>query len=187
MKRKSIISLTLNTIIIFSIAFTGCSNTARNRNDFTKNNATDGTNPGTTNEIKDNINNMSDSTKNNIKSAKDSVKYGAENLKNDIINAGYKLKELLNIKSDYFKGAETDYQLGRDKVRLYEYNTTKELEDDIGRISNDGLTVKGTNVGYNSNNKPYYYKKGNSLIVYEGKDPVFLNELKRLFGDTLRP
>lgn len=124
---------------------------------------------------------------NNMQFATDTMKYGPENFKNDISNAGYKVIELPNSKVDYFKGNETDYKLGGDTVRLYEYNTVGDLDADINRISSDGMTISGTKANYTASNKPHYYRKGNTLIVYEGNEPAYIDEFGRLYGNTLRP
>ncbi|EHJ00014.1 hypothetical protein CDLVIII_3453 [Clostridium sp. DL-VIII] len=124
---------------------------------------------------------------NNMQFATDTMKYGPENFKNDISNAGYKVIELPNSKVDYFKGNETDYKLGGDTVRLYEYNTVGDLDADINRISSDGMTISGTKANYTATNKPHYYRKGNTLIVYEGNEPAYIDEFGRLYGNTLRP
>jgi hypothetical protein len=155
-------------------------------------NGTGTNNTGSTNETNRSngtnnyVNDISNSTKDNMQLGTDTMKYGPENFKNDISNAGYKLVELPNAKVDYFKGSETDYELGGDKVRLYEYNTIRDLDADINRISSDGLTINGTNANYNASNKPYYYRKGNSLIVYEGKEPAYIDEFQKLYGNPLR-
>ncbi len=189
----------------------------RNRTNFTRLDTTDGANNGINNPNGSNSANLQDGTNgaagnrtntggsstgpngtgtnntgstngtNNMQFATDTMKYGPENFKNDISNAGYKLIELPNAKVDYFKGSETDYKLGGDIVRIYEYNTVGDLDADINRISPDGLTINGTKANYTASNKPHYYRKGNTLIVYEGNEPAYIDEFGRLYGNTLRP
>lgn len=114
-----------------------------------------------------------------------SLKYSATNFRDDIVNAGYNLKEAANSKKAYFTGNETDYLAGNDVVRVYEYNSAKDIEGDINRISKNGLTIDGTDANYT--NKPYYYRKGNSLILYEGNEPTYVNQFKTMYGNPLIP
>ncbi|OOM77411.1 hypothetical protein CLPUN_23100 [Clostridium puniceum] len=121
----------------------------------------------------------------NSQGISDSLKYSAINFRDDIVNAGYNLKEAANRTKNYFTGNETDYLAGNDVVRVYEYNSAQDLEGDIKRISQNGLTINGTDANYT--NKPYYYRKGNSLIVYEGNDPAYVNQFKSMYGNALIP
>jgi hypothetical protein len=208
MKRKSILALNLTTILLVSISLFGCGSTYRTRNnDATRqdsilndgirggNNGVrggyvdDGTGAGGTTQNNatgsNDTTNVSDATKDRIKATADSIRYGAANFKSDLTNAGYNVTESTNIKKDYFKGNETDYLLGGDVVRLYEYNSPAELEGDVNRIAPNGMTINGTNANYNT--RPYYYRKGNTLIVYEGKEPAYVDEFGRIYGNPLRP
>ncbi|NRY63564.1 hypothetical protein [Clostridium beijerinckii] len=111
--------------------------------------------------------------------------YRAADFKNDFTNAGYDVTESTNTnKNDFFKGNETDYLLGGDVVRIYEYNSPTELEWDINRIAPNGMTANENNA--NSDTKPYYYRKENTLIVYEGKEPAYVDEFVRMYGNTIR-
>lgn len=176
MKRKSIFAL----ILIMSILLVGCSN-----NSSKTNTANDTTNKVVedSNKAKNDIKNTADDVKDNVEAAGNSLKYTAQNVKDDIIKAGYKLKDSANTKKDYFKGNETDYIMGNDVVRVYEYNSTTDLGKDIKRISPDGLSINGTDANYTT--KPYYYKKGNALIVYEGNEPAYVDEFKIMYGNTI--
>ena len=75
--------------------------------------------------------------------------------------------------------------MGNDVVRVYEYNSANELQADIDRISQNGLTINGTDANYTR--KPYYYRKGNSLIMYEGDEPAYTDYFKTTYGNTLIP
>lgn len=130
-------------------------------------------------------NSATGTTGNNSQGMSNSLNYGATNFRDDIVNAGYNLKESANTTKNYFTGNETDYLAGNDVVRVYEYNSAQDLDDDINRISENGLTIDGSDANYT--NKPYYYRKGNSLIVYEGNDPTYVNQFKTIYGDTLIP
>ncbi|MCE5219718.1 MAG: YtxH domain-containing protein [Clostridium sp.] len=171
MKRKSI----LVAIIVVAISLVGCS-----ANSKTGNNAID--NPNT-------ANNATGSTDNDLTnstgSAANALRYTAANFKDDVVNAGYKLKESTNTKKNYFSGNETDYLMGNDIVRVYEYNSVNDLKRDISRISQNGLTISGTDANYTR--KPYFYTKGNSLIMYEGNEPAYIDHFKTMYGNTLIP
>lgn len=183
MKRKSILVLTLTASLMLSIFLVECGNTSRAKYNTPNNNYSNIQRD--TNSVRNDINNTAEATKDEIGETAQSIKYGAANLKDDITNAGYKLNDSAGNMKNYFSGKETDYSLGGDLVRVYEYNNPSDLENDINKISPNGLTVRGTNANYTA--KPYYYRKGNSLIIYEGKEPAYVDEFGRLYGNTLRP
>ncbi|EKQ54414.1 MULTISPECIES: hypothetical protein [unclassified Clostridium] len=153
-------------------------NANTNAGDVNNTNSDTNTNNGANN------NNISDATRDRIKATADSIRYSASNFTNDIKNAGYNVTESANTKKNYFKGNETDYLLGGDVVRLYEYNSPAELEGDMNRISPNGLTINGTDANYTR--RPYYYRKGNTLIVYEGNEPAYIDEFRNMYGNTLK-
>lgn len=132
-------------------------------------------------------NSGSNITRNNAadNTAGNTMNYTAQNFRDDITKAGYKVTDLANNTKNYFSGNETDYRLGGDIVRVYEYNSATDLETDIRRIAPDGMTISGTDANYTT--KPHYYRKGNTLIVYEGKEPAYIDEFNRSYGSTLRP
>lgn len=209
MKRKSILALILVAVVVVSLSLVGCgrnysrsktgNNSTRNNATGTPNTGTDGTagngtggsatsgsgtiGNGTSGTNRDGTTN--NATGNNSQGMNNSLKYGATNFRDDIVNAGYNLKEAANRTKNYFKGNETDYLAGKDVVRVYEYNSAQDLEGDIKRISQDGLKINGTDANYTT--KPNYYRKGNSLIVYEGNDPSYVNHFKKMYGNTLIP
>ena len=154
-------------------------------------NGTTGGNTNQNNAVGDtNQNNVagstSDATRDRTGLTTNDTTYRAADFKNDFTNAGYDVKESTNTnKNDYFKGNETDYLLGGDVVRIYEYNSPTELEWAINRIAPNGMNASSNNA--NSNTSPYYYRKGNTLIVYEGKEPAYVDEFGKMYGNTLRP
>lgn len=189
MKRKSILALILFSVLINSAVLDGCKNTTMRPRTGTNNNATtqQGTGSGTTvgdtgqpaNRNSTNINNP----RNIADRAVDSANYTAMNFRDDFAKAGYKLKDSANTAKNYFTGNETDYMAGNDIVRVYEYGTAKDLDGDIKRISQNGLTINGTNANYSR--APYYYRKGNSLIIYEGNEPSYVNQFNSMYGSPL--
>ncbi|WP_017211608.1 hypothetical protein [Clostridium beijerinckii] len=157
----------------------------------TSGNGTTGGNTNQNNAVGDtNQNNVagsnSDATRDRTGLTTNDTTYRAADFKNDFTNAGYDVKESTNTnKNDYFKGNETDYLLGGDVVRIYEYNSPTELEWAINRIVPNGMNASSNNA--DSNTSPYYYRKGNTLIVYEGKEPAYVDEFGKMYGNTLRP
>ncbi|BCZ46615.1 hypothetical protein psyc5s11_26820 [Clostridium gelidum] len=200
MKRKSI----LVAIIIVAISLVGCSGNSKTGNNATgnpntANNSTgnmDGNNitgnPNTANNATDNTDttkNATGNTDNDITNSTGSINnalnYTATNFRDDFRNAGYKLEDSANTNKNYFGGKETDYLMGKDVVRVYEYNSANDLQTDVNRISQNGLTINGTDANYTR--KPYYYRKGNSLIMYEGNEPAYTDHFKTMYGNTLIP
>lgn len=159
--------------------------TTNNGNNANNANLQDNTNSSDTNINNGaNNNNVSDGTRDGTKGTVDYTRYSAMNFRNDITNAGYSITESTDTKKDYFKGNETDFLLGGDVVRFYEYNSPTELEGDVNKISPNGLTINGTNANYTR--RPYYYRKGNALIVYEGNEPAFVDEFRNMFGNSIK-
>ena len=178
MKRKSILAL----ILIVLISLIGCGKNSSETN--TQNDSTNKVVEDTT-KAKEDVKNTVEDVKDNLETAGESLKYTAMNFKDDIVKAGYNLKDSANTNKDYFIGSETDYLMGNDVVRVYEYNSATDLEEDIKRIAPNGLTINGTDANYTR--KPHYYKKGNSLIVYEGNEPAYVDEFKTMYGNPLIP
>lgn len=190
MKRKSILTLILFSVIINSALLDGCGNTTTRSRTGTNNNATTqqgtgaGTTTGNTGEPANrNSANLGDTARNAADRAANSANYTAMNFRDDFAKAGYQLKDSANTAKNYFSGNETDYMAGNDVVRVYEYGSAKDLEGDINRISKNGLTINGTNANYTR--APYYYRKGNSLIIYEGNEPAYVNQFNSMYGSPL--
>ena len=179
MKRKSILALILVTMLAVSISLIGCGRKYSNSG------SGNGTNPGTDGTMRSDINGASNSVKNGIDATGNALNYTAANFKDDFSNAGYKLKDSANSIKNYFTGNETDYLAGNDVVRVYEYGSKNDLESDISRIAPNGLTVSGSDANYTR--KPNYYRKGNSLIVYEGNEPAYTDHFKTMYGNPIIP
>lgn len=174
MKKKSILTLFF-IALISSCTFISCGFNNDNKADMKK----------AGENVKEDAGNLEEDMKNTAENVGETIKYTAMNFKDDVINAGRELKDAIkNNKKDYFHGNETDYMVGKDYIRVYEYDDSNKIESDIKRISNDGLTIDGSSEKYNT--KPYYYKKGNTLFVYEGNDPNYISTFKDLLGNPLR-
>lgn len=190
MKRKSILALILFSVLINSALLDGCKNTTMrprtgtNNNSATQQGIGNGTTVGNTGEPANrNSSNINGTARNAADRAVDSANYTAMNFRDDFAKAGYELKESANTAKNYFTGNETDYMAGKDVVRVYEYGNPKDLDGDIKRISQNGLTINGTNANYTR--APYYYRKGNSLIIYEGNEPSYVNQFNSMYGSPL--
>lgn len=138
-----------------------------------------------TGNVNNDVRNAIESGENNTGATGNSTNYSATNFRDDVINGGYELRDSANTKKNYFSGNETDYMMGNDIVRVYEYNSANDLQADVSRISNNGLTISGTDANYSR--KPNYYRKGNSLIMYEGNEPAYTDHFKTMYGNTLIP
>lgn len=197
MKRKSILALALVAMLGTSILLTGCGNSTNDSN--TQNNSntatdstktTDNGNNATTkldesaDNAKDAVKEGADAVKNGVEGVGDAIKYTAVDVKDDFVKAGHDIKDSLDTKKDYFIGTETDYLAGNDLVRVYEFDNSADLDAAIATISSDGLSINNEAV-YTT--KPYYYRKGDTLVVYEGNDEAYLNEFNTLYGTTIMP
>lgn len=172
MKTKFLVTLVL--ILSFILLIYGCGSKNKTNigdisNDF--NEAGEGLKNGTEDIVED------------IKDGGQDIKYSAITFKEDFLNAGHGLKESDKTHWNKFKGKETDYYAGNELVRIYEYNSKNELNNDVSLISSDGLSVDGE-TAYTK--KPHYYTKGNTLIVYEGNDKSYLYEFNKMYGNSIR-
>lgn len=195
MKRKSILALILFGVLLNSALLDGCKNTTMRPRTGTNNNATSqqgtGTTVGNTGEpanrnstnTNQNSANLNNTGRDAADRAIDGANYNATNFRDDFTKAGLKLKDSANTTKNYFTGRETDYMAGNDIVRVYEYGSPKDLDGDIKKISKNGLTINGTNANYTR--APYYYRKGNSLIMYEGNEPSYINQFNSMYGSPL--
>ncbi len=136
-------------------------------------------------DVKDageNIKNAAEQTGDAVKDTVEDIKFTAIRFKNDFVNSGYEIKENEEGKFDKFSGTETDYYLGDGIVRIYEYNSKEELDREIAKIAPDGLTINGVK---EYSVKPHYYSKDNALIIYEGNDTTYINELNNKYGSPI--
>lgn len=183
--RKSIL-LFLALIVVAASLVTGCgsnNDSTTDTSDSTTNNATDNGN-NATDKLQEDVDKAGNAIENGVEDTADAVKYTAEDIKNDLVNAGYTIEDSADKVKDYFKGKETDYVLDNDLIRVYEYDNAADLDADIATISPDGLMINNEAIYTTA---PNYYRKGNSLIVYEGSNPTYLNELVTLYGNPVIP
>lgn len=184
MKRKSIVALTCTALLGVSLLLSGCGESAKNN----ANNATDNGNTATQKlseskeEAGDMVRDGAEAVRDGVEGVGDKIKYSAANFKDDIVNSGYDVKDYTGEAKNYFKGKETNYTLDNDVVRVYEYDNAADLDADITTISADGTTINN-NAVYTT--KPYYYRKGNSLIVYEGNNQTYIDRFGTLYGSPI--
>lgn len=189
MKSKSILALTCAALVGASILLCGCGESTAN------NNTSDTTDNGNTasqkldenldkagDAVKNGADDVGNAVRNGVEDTGNAIKYTATSFKDDAVKAGYDIKDSADSVKDYFKGKETDYYLDNDLVRIYEYDDTAALDADVATISSNGTTINGTEV-YQT--KPYYYRKGNSLIVYEGSNPTYVDQFTSLYGSPV--
>ncbi len=180
MKYKSILVLSLSAFLSIGI-LNGCGN---KNSDTSNNNSSTAENKlqESGEDAKTAVEKGAESIKNGVEGIGDSIKYTAVNVKDDLTNAGYKIEDSLNTKKDYFKGTETDYLASNSLVRVYEFNSTEEADEAVAKISSDGLSINDESV-YTT--KPYYYRKGNTIVIYEGTDDTYVKEFNTLYGNPI--
>ncbi|MBW6409540.1 YtxH domain-containing protein [Clostridium weizhouense] len=171
MKKNSVLALAL-LVMLSSSAIVSCKNSTT---DNIKNN---------TEKTSEDVKKVGEDIKEEAKDVGENIKYTAINFKDDIVNAGYDIKEYAEGKKAYFTGKETNYKVGNDSVYVYEYDSADKIEEDIKNISENGLTINGKTTNFTT--KPYYYRKGNTLIMYEGNESKYIDNFKKLYGDSIR-
>ena len=182
MKYKSILALSLAAMLIVGSLMSGCGN--KNTTD----NATDNGN-NATNKLEESADKAGDAVKDGAESIKDGVegvgdaiKYTAIDVKDDLVKAGHDIKDSADTKKDYFTATETDYLADGDVVRVYEFDNSKDADAAVSKISTDGLSINGTAI-YTT--KPHYYRKGNTVVIYEGSNDAYINEFNNLYGNPI--
>lgn len=188
MKRKSILALSLVAMLSLGILVSGCGNDNTSSTTDNTSGVTDNGN-NATDKLQESMDNAGNAVKNGAEAVKDGVtgtgdaiKYTAVDVKDDLVKAGHDVKDSSNTKKDYFDGTETDYLADGDLVRVYEFNDTEDADEAVNEISSDGLSIDGTTI-YTT--KPYYYRRGNTIVIYEGSNNDYVNEFNNLYGNPL--
>lgn len=178
MKYKTILALSLATMLSIGVTITGCGNKTDDSNNSTSNVKESADKVGET------VKNGGEAVKDGIENAGDKIRYTAINLKDDIAKAGRNLKDSVDSKKNYFSGAtETDYSSEDGSlVRVYEFNNSTDADAALKKISSDGLTIDG-NAVYTE--KPHYYRKDNTIIIYEGANDAYITDFNTLYGNPL--
>lgn len=179
MKRKSILALSLAAMLSLGILTSGCGNQTNTTDN--GNNATDKLDESMDkagNAVRDGA----ESVKDGIEGVGDSVKYTAIDVKDDFAKAGHDFTNSTDTNKDYFSATETDYTADGDLIRIYEFDNAADADEAVSTISSDGLSINGTII---YTNKPYYYRKGNTIIVYEGSNEDYVTEFNTLYGNPI--
>lgn len=182
MKRKSILALSLTAMLSLGILISGCGN-GNNSN----NTANDGNNAA--NSLQESADKAGDAVRDGAESVKEGVEgvgeaitYTAIDVKDDLVNGGHDIKDSADTKKDYFNATETDYLADGDLVRVYEFDNSKDADEAVSKISSDGLSIDGTAI-YTT--KPYYYRKGNTIVIYEGSNDAYITEFNGRYGNPI--
>ena len=182
MKRKSILALTLTAMLGLSVFAIGCGNKDNNNNTTNNGNSASSKLEESADKAGDAVKDGADAIKDGVEGVGDAIKYTAIDVKDDIVNAGRDIKDSVDTKKDYFSAVETDYLVDGNLVRVYEFSSRKEADDAVAKISADGLSIDGNEV-YTT--KPYYYRKGDTIIIYEGTDDAYITEFNNLYGNPI--
>lgn len=108
--------------------------------------------------------------------------YNLENFKVDMESLGYKV-EIIAKDKDFFDAPKFEVKINNHKISAYDYEEMSTLEKDTSGITEKGLVVSGTKVEWNE--IPHYYKKGELLVIYDGKDIELINSLDKVMGTEL--
>ena len=181
MKRKSILALSLTTMLSLGVLISGCGNNNTNNTTDNGNNANNKLEESM-DKAGDAVRDGADSVKNGVEGVGEAIKYTAIDVKNDLVNAGHDIKDSLDTKKDYFAASETDYTVDGELVRVYEFDNATDADAAVSKISADGLSIDGTAV---YTNKPYYYRKGNTVVIYEGSNQSYITEFNTRYGNPI--
>ena len=184
MNRKSILSLTLTAMLGLSVLISGCGNNTSNGNTTDNGNTATEKLEDSADKAGDAVKNGAEADKEGVEGVGEAIKYTAIDVKNDIVNAGRDIKDSLDTHKDYFSttATETDYLANGDIVRVYEFNSSKDADEAASKISSDGLSINGESI-YTT--KPHYYRKGDTIIIYEGSDDAYITEFNNLYGNPI--
>ncbi|QHE52689.1 hypothetical protein [Pontibacillus sp. HMF3514] len=85
-----------------------------------------------------------------------------------------------NEKDEFLSVVPKLIKLNEDFILIYEYQTNKEMEKDASKIHGDG-NIGLARIEYISS--PHFFKKGNIIVQYVGRNKVILNQLENMFGN----
>lgn len=125
-------------------------------------------------------------TAGNIKNTEELVSFQGDNIvtTKDLLNAlkksGYDVNSHIQVGDGILAGILTVAKINGVDIGIYEYKNNQEMEKDALQISNDGTGLKGKQVDWIS--IPHFFKKGNIIIYYCGKDTAIIGILRKLMG-----
>lgn len=185
MNRKRILPLVLAALLTASVSFVGCGNNDGNTTTNDGKNTVEDVGKNATDATKDSGENLKNATNNLWDNVTDTtMDLGANDVKEQLKEKGLKLTEE-DTKTNYFSVEGKTYNLNGDKIFIYEYekNNTDKLKEDINKISADAKTINGKAVNWNKT--PHLYKKGRTVVIYDGEDSDTLTTLKEVLGNPV--
>ncbi|WP_332634793.1 hypothetical protein [Halalkalibacter flavus] len=84
-----------------------------------------------------------------------------------------------NEKDPFFSVPPKAINVSGEYILIYEYPTKEDMEKDASAIHPDG-NIGNASISYISD--PHYFKKGNIIVQYTGKNKVILQNLEKIFG-----
>jgi hypothetical protein len=84
-----------------------------------------------------------------------------------------------NEKDPFFSVPPNVIDVDGEYILVYEYPTKADMEKDASAIHPDG-NIGNASISYISD--PHYFKKGNIIVHYAGKNKVILHHLEKIFG-----
>lgn len=94
--------------------------------------------------------------------------------------SGYKITNSKQVSGGILKGSLTAVEINNERIGIYEYKSSDEMEMDAKTISADGTFV-GNGI-YEWIAKPHFYKGGNIIISYIGDDKEIIEKISKFMG-----
>ncbi len=110
--------------------------------------------------------------------------FGLEQFQNEMKAKNYNF-EIIDVDKDFLQAPRKRMKIGTDVVDIYLYNSNKSMEKDA-----KGININGG--GYSRGNKlikvdwiapPHFFKKGNIIVQYVGKNEKIITDLKNVMGN----
>jgi len=93
--------------------------------------------------------------------------------------------QLKDVEEDFLPTKRRRMIIGREAVDIYLYDSNKEAENDAKRVDSGGCGynngIKSINVTWSS--YPHFYRKGNIIVQYVGKDNKIIKDLQDILGE----
>jgi len=106
-----------------------------------------------------------------------------ENTK-DFINllneSGYKIKASIEENGGTLSGHLTAIDINDDNIFVYEYKDSKQMEEDLNTISDDGSMVGNAEISWIK--PPHLYKSGNIIAIYVGDNKEIIDLINKILG-----
>lgn len=110
--------------------------------------------------------------------------FNIEEFANQMKAKNYKF-EVKDVEKDFLPTTRKRMIIDKEAIDIYVYNSNKEVENDAKRIDVGGCEYsdgnKSVNVSWAS--YPHFYKKGNIIVQYIGKNEKIISDLKEIFEE----